>query len=55
VFAFALLLGIGCATDSDKAQWNEALKDWRGDNMKMRGDSSGPWDSSSKLKPPDLP
>ena len=30
----------GCATPGDKAQWEEAVKDWRGDNMQMRGDVS---------------
>ena len=33
---------LGCATEGDQAQWNEALKDLRGDNMKMR---SGKWSS----------
>ncbi len=27
---------LGCATDADRAQWNEALKDLRGDNMQMK-------------------
>jgi len=35
-----LLCAVGCATESDQAQWNEAMKDLRGDNMKMR---SGKW------------
>jgi len=26
----------GCASDSDKGQWDEFWKDLRGDNMKMR-------------------
>jgi hypothetical protein len=29
VLAFAPILGFGCASDSDKAQWEEVLKDWR--------------------------
>jgi hypothetical protein len=29
-----LLLGFGC-TAADKAQWQEALRDLRGDNMEM--------------------
>jgi hypothetical protein len=41
LLALALFLGLGCATDSDKAQWDAALKDLRGDNMKMRSDFSG--------------
>jgi hypothetical protein len=32
-----LVFCIGCATDSDRAQWNEAFKDARGDNMELRG------------------
>ncbi|HKB37230.1 MAG TPA: hypothetical protein VKD72_12310 [Gemmataceae bacterium] len=35
----ALLLAAGCVTPADKAQWDEAMKEWRGDNMKMRGDA----------------
>jgi hypothetical protein len=34
------LCAVGCATESDQAQWNEAMKDLRGDNMRMR---SGKW------------
>jgi hypothetical protein len=33
----ALLFGLGCASEGDKQQWNEAMKDLRGDNMQMRG------------------
>ncbi len=36
-----LLLCVGCATEDTKAQWEEALKDLRGDNMQMRGNFSG--------------
>jgi hypothetical protein len=42
VLAFALLLlapGLGC-TAADKAQWQEALRDLRGDNMEMGSHSS---------------
>ncbi len=31
------LLCVGCATDAQKSQWQEAWKDLRGDNMQMRG------------------
>jgi hypothetical protein len=31
----ALSICGGCATEADKLQWNEAMKDLRGDNMKM--------------------
>jgi hypothetical protein len=32
----ALLLVAGCFSDGDKAQWREAMKDLRGENMRMR-------------------
>jgi hypothetical protein len=35
-----LLAGAGCAADGEKSQWDEVLKDLRGDNMQMRGFSS---------------
>jgi hypothetical protein len=35
--AVLLLFGGGCASDAQKAQWREVLKDLRGDNMEMRG------------------
>lgn len=31
----AILLLAGC-TAEDQRQWNDALRDWRGDNMEMR-------------------
>jgi hypothetical protein len=37
ILAVLLCCCAGCTSDSDKAQWNEALKDLRGDNMQMRG------------------
>ena len=36
----ALCCLAGC-TAADRAQWDEVLKDARGDNMRMRGDFSG--------------
>jgi hypothetical protein len=36
-----LFLGLGCASEDTKAQWNEFLKDLRGDNMEMRYDNLG--------------
>jgi hypothetical protein len=36
VLICALFLGIGCASDGDKAMWEGVLKDLRGDNMQMR-------------------
>ena len=40
-----LLCAVGCATESDQAQWNEAMKDLRGDNMRMRTANWGKLDS----------
>jgi uncharacterized protein YcfL len=34
VVAFLLLMA-GCSAE-DQRQWNEAMKDWRGDNQVMR-------------------
>jgi hypothetical protein len=34
---FCVLLGSGCASDADKAQWAAFWKDLRGENMEMRG------------------
>ncbi len=34
-----LLLMAGC-TAEDQQQWNEAMKDWRGDNQVFRGGSA---------------
>jgi hypothetical protein len=41
LFVLLCLAGMfaGCASDSDKAQWAEVMKDLRGDNMKMSTDS----------------
>jgi hypothetical protein len=40
VLVCALLFGVGCASDSDRAKWDEALKDLRGDNMRMHSNFS---------------
>jgi hypothetical protein len=37
----ALLFGVGCASDSDRAKWDDAMKDLRGDNMQMRSNFPG--------------
>jgi hypothetical protein len=53
-----LLAGPGCTmTDADKKQFDAAMRDGAGDNMKMRGDFSGLSDSSGtpSLRPRDLP
>jgi len=45
----ALCLGLGCASEADRAQWNEVWKDARGDNMQMRGGFSDSTGSESRL------
>ena len=46
-----LLFGLGCATEADNAQWNEAMKDLRGDNMRMRTGNWGKADSEDNSMP----
>ncbi len=46
---FALSLSLGCATENDQAQWNEAMKDLRGDNMRMRTGNWGKADSNDDM------
>jgi hypothetical protein len=46
-----LIFGLGCATETDNAQWNEALKDLRGDNMRMRTGNWGKADSDDAMTP----
>jgi len=41
VFLSALFVGLGCASDADKSQWDAFWKDVRGENMQMRGKFSG--------------
>ena len=40
ILAVIVLIGLatsfGCITPEDKAQWNEAVKDLRGDNTQMK-------------------
>jgi hypothetical protein len=59
-FCVLLSLGLNGCTEADKAQWQDALKDARGDNMQMRsGDFSKAQaftnDPSVEPKPRDLP
>ena len=42
---FILAFALGCATEADNAQWNEAMKDLRGDNMRMRTANWGKGDN----------
>jgi len=51
VFGLLLLFAVGCATEADDAQWNEALKDLRGDNMRMRTGNWGKADSDDTMTP----
>ena len=44
-FSFFLMFIVGCATEADQAQWDEALKDLRGDNMRMRTANWGKGDN----------
>jgi hypothetical protein len=36
VLLCALLFAVGCNSTGEKSAWDAALKDLRGDNMKMR-------------------
>ncbi len=48
---FILVFALGCATEADQAQWNEAMKDLRGDNMKMRTGNWGKVDNNDDSLP----
>ncbi len=49
-----LATGFGCSTTRDKAEWADAMKDLRGENMQMRsGSGSGiseDWDAKPASK-----
>jgi hypothetical protein len=47
----AFLCALGCATEGDQAQWNEAMKDLRGDNMKMRSGKLGNVENDDTMMP----
>jgi len=51
VRSFAVALCLGCATEADQAQWNEAMKDLRGDNIKMRTGNWGKVDKNDDKMP----
>jgi hypothetical protein len=36
LFAFLILVAVAGCSAEDQRQWNEAMADWRGDNMQMR-------------------
>jgi hypothetical protein len=49
-FVVVFFIAAGCATEGDRAQWNEAWKDLRGDNMQMQSDKEvGARSASSRL------
>jgi hypothetical protein len=48
-----LLLVPGCASESARRQWDEALRDLRGDNMQMRG--GAPAVQNGQDRPPTSP
>jgi hypothetical protein len=48
---FLFVFALGCATEADQAQWNEAMKDLRGDNMKMRTGNWGKVDNDVDTMP----
>ena len=50
-FSFFLMFIVGCATQADQAQWDEAWKDLRGDNMRMRTGNWGKGDSAESPMP----
>lgn len=51
VLGLFLLFAVGCATEADQAQWNEAMKDLRGDNMRMRTANWGKADNDDTSTP----
>jgi hypothetical protein len=40
VLLCALFVCPGCLTPSDRKEWNEAVKEWNGENMKLSTDKS---------------
>jgi hypothetical protein len=42
IIVVCLAGGAGCLTPDDRRQWDEAMKDARGENMMMRTGSSPP-------------
>ena len=47
----AMFIGVGCSSDSDKAQWDAFWKDVKGENMQMRGDFSNAELRDAPLQP----
>ncbi len=50
--AVVALLGLGCASEGGKGEWDEFWKDLRGDNMKMMADRP-PQDRPASMRPSD--
>jgi hypothetical protein len=51
--ACALLFTVGCATEEARQQFNEAMKDARGENMEMRNSFATPAPKAQKSSLPD--
>jgi hypothetical protein len=47
----AMLIAVGCESEDVQRQWNEAMRDARGDNMQMRNDFSTSMKPAAR-KPP---
>lgn len=46
-----LATGFGCSTGREKAEWADAMKDLRGENMQMRSGSSAGISEDWESKP----
>ena len=51
IFFIVLMTASGCLTPGDKKQWNEAMRDLHGENMKMRGDTHTPYENGPNMRP----
>lgn len=49
-----VVFAAGCAADGNKGSWDEALKDLRGDNMRMRSSFSKMAADDSEYSKPKL-
>ena len=47
-----LVTGFGCSTGREKAEWADAMKDLRGENMQLRHGSSSLTSEDWDAKPP---
>jgi len=51
IFFIVLMTASGCLTPGDKKQWNEAMRDLHGENMKMRGETHTPYENGPSMRP----